>query len=378
MDSFGLKSLDAIHIHVRDLERTRRFHTGSLGFAETARSTPESEREEHQRSVLLEAGAARILVSQPAGGGSRAAAWLARHPDGVAALQFEVEDAEKALRVLESRGATPVSDIRRFRDDGGSLSVFAITTPFGDCEFRFVERRGFRSVLPGLQTLSPEAGANPLAIRRFDHVTSNFRTMKPALLWLEHVLGMERFWDVAFHTRDVNGRSEGGSGLRSAVMIDRTSGVKLANNEPLRPTFPASQIWVFTEDLRGDGIQHVALEVADILSAVREMRRRGVEFMRTPGAYYDLMPARLARLAIEIREDPAELRELEVLVDGERPGEYMLQIFLKAAAAIHGDPSAGPFFYEIIQRRGGRGFGAGNFRALFESIEREQLDRNRG
>jgi 4-hydroxyphenylpyruvate dioxygenase len=156
-------------------------------------------------------------------------------------------------------------------------------------------------------------------------------------------------------------------------MWDRASGLKFANNEPFRPFFKESQINLFAEDNRGDGVQHSALAVPDVVSAVRGLRGRGVEFMATPGAYYDMLPERLRALTIgSIDEDQAVLRELEILVDGAAPGKYMLQIFLKEAAGLHHDPEAGPFFFEIIQRKGDQGFGAGNFRALFEAIERDQ------
>jgi 4-hydroxyphenylpyruvate dioxygenase len=149
--------------------------------------------------------------------------------------------------------------------------------------------------------------------------------------------------------------------------------VKFANNEPWRPAFKSSQINVFNEDHRGDGIQHAALTVRDILAAVEEMRRRGVEFMPTPGAYYDALPERLRTSGIgRIDEDVEVLRRLQILVDGAGPGSYLLQIFLRDSAGLYHEPEAGPFFYEIIQRKGDQGFGAGNFRALFESIEREQ------
>jgi len=197
--------------------------------------------------------------------------------------------------------------------------------------------------------------------------------MKPMLLWLEHVLGFEQMWEVAFHTSDVDPGRKTGSGLKSIVMWDPASQTKFANNEPARPFFKSSQINIFNEELRGDGVQHVALTVKDILGAVRGLRGAGVSFMPTPGSYYDLLPARIARSGIDkIDEDIATLRELEVLIDGDHHHAYMLQIFLKESAGLYSDPSAGPFFYEIIQRKGDRGFGAGNFRALFESIEREQ------
>ena len=124
-------------------------------------------------------------------------------------------------------------------------------------------------------------------------------------------------------------------------------------------------------------MQHLALEVKDQLHAVREMKKRGVEFMPTPGSYYELLPQRLEKLGITLHEKLEDLRELEILVDGEKKDQYMLQIFLKDAAGLYKDTGAGPFFYEVIQRQGGKGFGAGNFRALFESIEREQQKQGR-
>jgi 4-hydroxyphenylpyruvate dioxygenase len=161
--------------------------------------------------------------------------------------------------------------------------------------------------------------------------------------------------------------------LKSIVMYDPDSGVKFANNEPARPFFKASQINIFTEDLRGDGVQHVALGVDDIVAAVRGLRARGVEFMPTPGSYYDLLPERLEQHGIgALDEDLGTLRDLSILVDGDGAKRYLLQIFLKESAGLYNEPEAGPFFFEIIQRKGDKGFGAGNFRALFESIEREQ------
>jgi 4-hydroxyphenylpyruvate dioxygenase len=221
---------------------------------------------------------------------------------------------------------------------------------------------------------APRGGKNIFGFTHIDHVTSNFQTMKPALLWLEHVLGFEPLWEVEFHTEDVAGYAHReGSGLRSKVMWDPRSSIKFANNEPYRPWFKRSQVNVFHEEHRGDGVQHVALGTRDIVAVVRGLRERGVVFMPTPGKYYDSLPERLRQHGIDsIEEDLQTLRELEILVDGAGPGRYLLQIFLKDSAGLYGSPEAGPFFYEIIQRKGDEGFGAGNFRALFESIEREQ------
>ncbi|WP_437541195.1 VOC family protein [Sorangium sp. So ce367] len=374
VESIGIKRVEALHYYVRDLERSRRFYTEKLDFQEIAASSPELTAAAAQRSVVFQAGECVVVCSQPIGEGGRAWRYLRKHPDGVGTVIFEVEDIDRAFRLLDGRGGTPIGEVHRVTEAGGTFASFSITTPFGDTTFRFVERRGYRALFPGCVAYdAPRGGENRFGIGRFDHVTSNFQTMAPALLWMEHVLGLEPFWQIAFHTNDVAKDADHGSGLRSAVMWDPASGVKFANNEPYRPHFKSSQINVFNEEHRGDGVQHVALAVEDILAAVRAMRGRGVEFMPTPAAYYDMLPERLQRLGIgQIDEDVAALRELEVLVDGDGARSYLLQIFLKESSGTHRDPDAGPFFFELIQRKGDRGFGAGNFRALFESIERQQ------
>jgi 4-hydroxyphenylpyruvate dioxygenase len=380
LEPIGIVRLEALHYYVHDLERSRRFYTEKLDFAETAFSSAALTREGRQRSALFEAGGVRVLCSEPAGEGGRAWRWLRHHPDGVGTLVFEVEDADRTFRLLEERGGTPVTEVVRHEDEGGTLRTFNITTPFGGTTFRFVERRGFRAPYPGLELHpAPRGGRNAFRFGLIDHVTTNFETMKPALLWMEHVLGFEEFWEVQFHTADAASEARQaamrarGSGLRSIVMRDPTSGVKFANNEPWRPAFKSSQINVFHEDQRGDGIQHAALTMEDILGGVRGLRARGVEFMPTPASYYDLLPDRLQRIGVgRIAEDPAALRELEILVDGGAPGSYLLQIFLKDSAGLYHEEKAGPFFFEVIERKGDKGFGAGNFRALFESIESEQ------
>jgi 4-hydroxyphenylpyruvate dioxygenase len=285
-----------------------------------------------------------------------------------------VSDIERVFERIDARGGNPIDSIKQHQTDAGWIKSFSVTTPFGDTTFRFIERKGYPALFPGMQAYAtPTGGSNRFGFSHFDHVTSNFQTMSPALLWLEHVMGLERFWEVQFHTEDVKQRAGHGSGLRSAVMIDHATGIKFANNEPYRPAFKSSQINLFHEDNRGDGVQHLAIATKDILGTVRGLRERGVEFMPTPKAYYDLLPERLERQGIgQIDERLDELAELEILVDGEGRGAYMLQIFLKDSAGLYQSADAGPFFYEIIQRKGDRGFGAGNFRALFESIEHEQ------
>jgi len=386
LEPLGMRRVEALHYYVHDLERSRRFYVERMDFAETGASTSALDREGHQRSAAFEAGDVRIVCSQPLGEGGRAWRYLRKHPDGIGTVIFEVEDAERCFRLLEERGGTPITDLQVHEDEGGTLRTFNITTPLGDTTFRFVERRGYRGLYPGVaRHPAPLGGKNAFGFGHVDHLTSNFQTMKPALLWMEHVLGMEEFWEVQFHTKDAAEakraalEAQQGSGLRSVVMKDLASGVKFANNEPWRPAFKSSQINVFNEEHRGDGIQHAALTVTDILTAVRGMRARGIEFMPTPATYYEALPDRIKRTGIgRIDEDVKTLQELEILVDGAGAHSYLLQIFLRDAAGLYHEKEAGPFFFEIIQRKGDEGFGAGNFRALFESIEREQQREGRG
>jgi 4-hydroxyphenylpyruvate dioxygenase len=379
----GIRRLEAIHYFVHDLDRSRRFYTSGLDFVETGGSGDELTARGRQRSLVFEAGQCRVICSTPMGqhGSGRAHRYLQQHPAGVGSLVFEVADIQHTFAVLESRGGTPVSDIVSTDGPQGRFKTFAIATPFGDTTFRFVERQGQFPLYPGFEVRSPSVAAhnsspgNSLEFLQFDHVTANFQTLAPALLWMEHVLGFKRFWDIAFHTDEV-GRRENheGSGLKSVVMWDPESGIKFANNEPRRPSFRASQIHIFHEENRGDGVQHVALAVGNVVNAVRGLRQRGIEFLSTPQTYYAALPERLRSLQIgKLAESLSDLEQLQILVDGDGPGRYLLQIFLKDAARLYGNAEAGPFFYEIIQRCGDSGFGAGNFRALFESIERDQV-----
>lgn len=382
LESLGIKGLESVHWYVNDLERSRRFYVDGLDFAEQGVSSPELDQKGRQKSAVFQAGQVVLVVSQPVGEGGRAWRFLRKHPDGVGTLNYQVEDIEKTFRLLEQRGATFITDIERHTDDkGGKLAQFSITTPFGDTTFRFIQRDGYKPLYPGFVAYEkPRGGSNRYGFSHVDHITTNFQTMKPMLLWMEHVMGFEKFWEIQFHTEDVaKQKRDQGSGLRSEVMWDPASRVKFANNEPLRPFFKASQINIFNEDHRGDGVQHLALVVKDIISTVRDMRdRRSVDFMPTPGAYYDMLPEHIQNLGIKkIDEDIQVLRDLQVLIDGGSEHSYMLQIFMKDAAGLYKDQKAGPFFYELIQRKGDQGFGFGNFRALFESIERQQKSEGR-
>jgi 4-hydroxyphenylpyruvate dioxygenase len=380
MESLGIKKVESVHWYVHDLERTRRYYTQLMDFAELGESSPELTKAGRQKSAVFSAGQVTLICSAPVGEGGRADRWLKKHPEGVGTVNFLVEDVDKAFKLLEARGGTIIDDaIQRHTDAaGGKLAFFSITTPFGNTTFRFIQRDGYAALYPGFVAHpQPKGGKNRFGILRVDHITSNFRTLAPMVLWCKHVMGFEEFWNIAFHTEEeIDKGNQHGTGLKSTVMWDPKSQLKFANNEPSRPRFRNSQINVFVEDQRGEGIQHLALEVGDIVGTVRGMRAtQGIEFLNTPASYYDYLPERLDKGGIKrIDEKLEDLRELQILIDGHKEHQYMLQIFMKEAGHLLKDREAGPFFYEIIQRKGDRGFGGGNFKALFESIERAQRE----
>jgi 4-hydroxyphenylpyruvate dioxygenase len=205
------------------------------------------------------------------------------------------------------------------------------------------------------------------------------RTMKPFVDWLKTVMGWEQFWQIEFHTAQLEAgkTKESGSGLKSIVMWDPKSQVKIASNEPLRPFFRASQIERFVEDNRGPGVQHIALDVPSAIDAVQELKKVGLKFLDAPATYYERLPARFKEVGFDIARVKEPLKEIQannLLVDGSKDG-YMLQIFTDELRVVSGNSGGAPAFYEVIQRAGDRGFGYGNFRALFEAIEALQTSR---
>ena len=372
--NLGIIGYDSFHYIVENIERAHTFYVDKLDFKLVARSSAALTQESGQESRVYSAGNVRVCVTAPVRQDSRAARYLRRHPSGIMNMTYRVQDLDFAQKVLEERHATLLDDPVEFEDGkGGRYRYFDIATPLGDVFFRFIERTDFKDFAPGFEDVEDDGKpSNRFGFMEIDHATSNFLTMHPMIAWLRDVLGMKQFWDVEFHTQDVQGKRDEGSGLKSIVMWDEESGVKFANNEPLRPHFDQSQITKFVYDNMGPGVQHIALTVPEIIPTIDELKKRGIDFLHTPGAYYRAMPDRLKEIKItNLKEDPKELERLEILVDGGND-RYMLQIFLRDFASYYDDERAGPFFYEIIQRAGDEGFGYGNFRALFESIEREQ------
>jgi 4-hydroxyphenylpyruvate dioxygenase len=371
----GIVGYDGYEFVVTDIERSRRFYAQMMDVAEIAELSERESARRGEQAFVFTAGKATWTCVAPTARGSAADRWLRRHPDGVRTVSFRVRDSAHARRVLGERGATICSELASAEDHRGRpYRWFDIATPLGDVRFRFVERAA-DALPPGFEPLAGADAGNRFSFQVIDHITSNFLTIEPHVTWLRDVMGFSEYWRVHFHTADIN-PATGGSGLASIVMWDAESGIKLANNEPVAPNYEQSQIYTFVEANRGPGVQHVAFHVPAIAPAVDGLRRAGIEFLDTPATYYDMLPARLAAQRVErFSEKLDELKRLGVLVDGE-DGRYLLQIFMVEGGALYGDERAGPFFYEVIQRRGARGFGEGNFRALFEAIERDQQQRD--
>ena len=294
-------------------------------------------------------------------------AHLAAHGDGVRDVAFAVSDCRAIFAAAVKRGATAVAEPREERDEHGAVVIATVRT-YGDTLHTFVQRGDYRGAfLPGFRAV--EGGASdpllrvtpPVGLDFIDHVVGNMPDlgMEPAVRWYEQVLQFHRFWSV-----DDKQMSTEHSALRSIVVADFTETVKMPINEPA-PGKKKSQIQEYCDFYGGPGVQHIALNTTDILSAITHLRARGLGFLRVPDTYYVAMRERLAAAGIAVKEDLDVLQRLNILVDFDEKG-YLLQLF---TAPIQDRPT---LFLEVIQRAGCSGFGAGNFKSLFEAIEREQ------
>lgn len=372
--NLGIIGYDAVRFVSLDLERSNDFYVNKLDMAITSRTSADFESKHGYKGIVYSARNINMEVVEATSEKSAPALHLKNYAAGISNVDFLVQDIDFTFKTLEERGASIIQDVQTTQDGDKTYRRFEIATPLGNTTYGFVERKDFDAHAPGWAK-TEEGGQNKYDLAGIDHLTSNMRTLKPFIDWCKDVMGFKEFWSIAFHTSDIDPTRTSGSGLKSIVVWDEESGVKFANNEPARPFFNNSQIQLYLNDFGGPGVQHAAFGVRDILTAVPELREQGVEFLHTPSNYYDSSPARLKEQGVsKIDEDYAELRTTGILIDGEQE-KYLLQIFMKEAANLYEQPKAGPFFIELIQRKGDRGFGGGNFRALFESIEREQSDR---
>jgi 4-hydroxyphenylpyruvate dioxygenase len=294
---------------------------------------------------------------------------LVQHGDGVKDVAFEVDDVSSIIEFAKKEGAKVVRDVKEESDEDGTIKFASIQT-YGDTIHTLIERKSYKGLfLPGFKkhpmvdtffSTLPNVGLNFL-----DHCVGNqpVNEMEPAVQWYEKMLKFHRFWSVddsIIHTEY--------SALSSIVMTNPEETIKMPINEPAVGKKAVSQIQEYVDYYGGAGVQHIALNTKDIISAIKALRARGMEFLTIPRTYYENLRERLKDAKISVKEDLDILQQLHILVDFDDNG-YLLQIFSKPCQ------DRPTLFIEIIQRNNHQGFGAGNFKALFESIELEQNER---
>ncbi len=313
------------------------------------------------KSALYAQGYVRILLTQPDGSPAserqEATRFLKQHAEGICVLALDVDNATKAFEEATHHGARPALEPRKFDSPHGSVVRSEIWTP-GNVRYAFMERKpspGSPSRIAfdeGMFVTRLES-PSPLGIRVIDHLTNNvgMGEMKAWVEWYKKIFGfvVTRHFEI----------STGRTGLISDVVQSEDGRVKVPINEA---TEPESQVQEFVNRMKGAGVQHLALLTVDIKNTVRELRKQKFGFLAVPHTYYEIVPTRVPG----VTENLAEIEDLNILLDGDETG-YLLQIFSQEMV--------GPFFFEYIQRKGNKGFGEGNFNALFEAMERDQVKR---
>ena len=304
---------------------------------------------------MLQQGKVRFVLSTPLGPDGLMAEQIKLHGDGVRDIALEVEDVDRAYKETTKRGARGVQEPTTARDENGEIRRAAVAT-YGDTIHSFVDRSKYRGAfLPGYRATGEQPKAGPLLY--VDHVVGNVALgdMNKFVAYYRDVMGFSQFQH--FDDKDISTEY---SALMSKVMADGSGKVKFPINEPAAGK-RKSQIDEYLEYYRGPGVQHIALATSDIINTVSRLKDSGIQFVNVPSSYYEMLEGRVGK----IDEDKRELSKLGILVDRDEEG-YLLQIFTRA---VEDRPT---MFFEVIERKGSRGFGKGNFKALFEAIEREQ------
>jgi 4-hydroxyphenylpyruvate dioxygenase len=354
-DFMPLDGWDYLELWAGNAKQSAYFYEHAMGFTRTAYAGPETGLRD-RASYVLEQGDVRFVITSPLREDHEITRHHARHGDGVRDIALTVPDATEAYRQAVQRGARGVVEPRREEDEFGSLELATIAT-YGDTIHTFVNRRDYSGPFkPGYVSVSTNGGGG-VGLANIDHIVGNVELgrMDHWVDFYERVFGMTNilhFGDEQIHTEY--------SALMSKVMSDGSGKIKFPINEPAEGK-RKSQIEEYIEFYGGAGVQHIALATTDIVRTVEELKGRGLLFLDTPDAYYEEAPIRVG----EIAEDYEELQQHRILVDRDEDG-YLLQIFTKTAQ------DRPTLFFEVIERHGARGFGEGNFKALFEAIEREQ------
>ncbi len=357
-DFLPLRGYDHVEFYVGNAKQAAHFYDKALGFKPVARMGLETGCRD-RASYVMQQGNVRFVLTSALTPDHEIARHCALHGDGVKVIALEVADVEAALREVKARGATVVQPAQAWEDEHGVLKTGVIRYA-GDTVFKFVERRGYHGIFaPGYQPLEAR-GRGGVGLAAIDHIVTNvyLGEMNYWAHWFEQILGfsqLKHFTDADISTEY--------SALMSKVMENGSGKCKFPINEPAEGR-RKSQIDEYLEWYCGPGVQHIALAVKDICATVRALREREIDFLRVPDAYYDDLRDRVG----PIDEDFDELRQLGILADRDEDG-YLLQIFTQP---VQDRPT---LFFEVIERHGSRGFGVGNFKALFVSLEREQARR---
>jgi 4-hydroxyphenylpyruvate dioxygenase len=351
-----IEGWDHLELWVGNAKQAAFFYERAFGFAPVAYAGPETGVRD-RASYVLEQADIRFVLTSGLSSASEICAFAGRHGDGVRDIALTVPDAAAAFEHTTARGARPVREPEWFEDDFGRVQLASIGT-YGETIHTFVGRAEYEGpFLPGYTSIQANGRANGVGLRALDHVVGNVELgkMNEWVEFYERTMGFANiihFGDEQIHTEY--------SALMSKVMADGEGKIKFPINEPAEGK-RKSQIEEYLDYWEGPGVQHVALQSEDIVRTVETLQEHGVRFLDTPETYYDSVVGRVG----EIEQDYAELQRLRILADRDEDG-YLLQIFTKTAQ------DRPTLFFEVIERHGARGFGEGNFKALFESIEREQ------
>lgn len=357
-DFLPLKRIDHLEFYCGNAKQSAFFYQYVMGFKLTGYSGLETGNRD-KTSYLLEQGKIKFVLSSPLTDDNFIAEHHKKHGDGVRDIAMEVDDATKSYFETTSRGAKSVLEPTEFKDENGVIIRSAIQT-YGDTIHSFIERKNYNGLfLPGFISAEHKSVASikDTGLKAVDHIVGNVElgTMNDWVKFYAHTMGFNQL--ISFDDKDI---STDYTALMSKVMQNGTGKIKFPINEPAAGK-KKSQIEEYLDFYKSAGAQHIAMSTANILETVNELKSRGLEFLTIPTTYYRELEERVGK----IDEDISDLEKLGILVDRDEDG-YLLQIFSKP---IEDRPTV---FFEIIQRKGARSFGKGNFKALFEAIEREQ------
>lgn len=363
-DFLPLLGTDYIEFYVGNAKQAAHYYKTAFGFQSYAYKGLETGSREYT-SYVLKQDKIRLVLTTPLNSKSPINEHLVKHGDGVKVVALWVEDATKSWEETTARGAKSFMEPTIEKDEHGEVVRSGIHT-YGDVVHVFVERKNYNGTfLPGYEIWESDYNPEPVGFKFVDHMVGNvgWGEMNQWVQWYEDVMGFVNF--LSFDDKQIHTEY---SALMSKVMSNGNGRIKFPINEPAEGN-KKSQIEEYLDFYEGPGVQHIAVATDDIIATVKQLRARGVEFLSAPPrAYYEAIPERLGSHMDMMKEDIDDLEKLAILVDADEEG-YLLQIFTKPVV------DRPTLFFEIIQRMGAKGFGAGNFKALFESIEREQARR---